>query len=209
MTRRTHAAERVVETPFDDRIGGRDRGARRAQCRAIGFLTRRRVRIEFAAAMCSGRAALDVVDMRLRMHAREFGFVGERRFLALDQAVDAARDQLILDRQQARRTFGMPLAVIVLIGIGVEAGSHYVSQCRWRIGSRLEFFRHTRPRAAHLTLSYHTVSGRPPRPASAVRARGIGYTVPTPDVRQAHVPGHCRLLRSVENRYTSLQLTGV
>ena len=64
--------------------------------------------------------------MRLRVHAQQRGFVGERRRLALDQRIDAARDQLIFDCLQARGTFGMPLPHVVqqTVGVRIETCCH-------------------------------------------------------------------------------------
>ena len=85
----------------------------------------RRVRVDLRVALL-WRAAADVIDMRLGMHAQQRGLIGKRRRLALDQGVDAAGDQLILDCLKTRGAFGMPLAHLVkqTIWMGIKGGSH-------------------------------------------------------------------------------------
>ena len=125
MPRRTHAAKRVVVAARDHGVRRGDGRARRPQCRLIRLRTHHRVRIDLRAPF-ERPPMLDEIDMRLRVHAREVGFIGERRLFALDQRVDAARDQLILDRLQAARAFGMPRPHVVekAVRVGIEAGRH-------------------------------------------------------------------------------------
>jgi len=128
MARRTHAAERVRVAALDHRVGRRDRGAGRAQCGAPRVAVHQRIGVDLDVAV-DGRQPAQIVDVRLRMHAAERDFARERRRFVHDQIVDAARDQLILDRRQPGRAFRMPLPHLVqhAVGVRIEGGCHNVS----------------------------------------------------------------------------------
>ncbi len=196
MPRRTHAAKRVVVAARDHGVRRGDRRARRPQRRLIRLRTHHRVRIDLRAPF-ERPPMLDEIDMRLRVHAREVGFIGERRLFALDQRVDAARDQLILDRLQAARAFGMPRPHVVekAVRVGIEAGRHDFLRAAVATGrvSRV-FSSYARPHATRLTLSYHTVYSRcRARLQARCRPEGVGYTAPTAPTH-CHTPSQPRTL---------------
>jgi hypothetical protein len=78
VARRPHAAECIVITPFDHRVGGGHRSAGGAQRGLPRMRIHRRIRVDLGVALVR-RTAADVVDVRLGMHAQQRGLVGQRR----------------------------------------------------------------------------------------------------------------------------------
>jgi len=66
------------------------------------------------------------------MHASELLVGGERRFVALQEILDALRDQLIGDRRESRRLLRMMRAHVMPEAIGMrnESGRHHGSSYR-------------------------------------------------------------------------------
>ncbi|MNT71468.1 hypothetical protein D3C72_2099550 [compost metagenome] len=129
VTGRAHAAERVLQLAGDHGIGGRHRCARGQLGGGERVAVHRGIRIDgVVAARRTG--AFQRIDIVGPVHALELLARGGRGFAALQQPVQAVRNQVILDRLQAFRTLGMKMPHLVPLELGVR-----VIACRHLLSS--------------------------------------------------------------------------
>ncbi len=127
---RAHAAERVLELARDHRIGGRHRRARGQRGGGKRVRVHRGIRIDRVIA--AGRAgAFERIDIVGPVHALKLLARGGRGFAALQQPVQAVRNQVILDRLQAFRALRMEMPHLVPLELGVR-----VIACRHLLSSQ-------------------------------------------------------------------------
>ena len=119
---RAHGAEGVVDLAVDDRVGGGDGGAGGAQHRVQGAGRSDRVGVERAQLAVGGDALEHVAqlgDVAAAVGVAEVGALDHRCLAAIERAAQPGGDQVVVDRVEARRAFGMAAAHVVAAAVGM------------------------------------------------------------------------------------------
>ena len=122
MARRPDRAEGVGDSAVDDRIGGGDGGAGGADRRSPGARRGDGVGVDRAALAAAGDALEHVAQLGHEAAAVGMGQVGHRdrrRFATLQSVTEAGGDEVVVDRVEAARAFGVAGAHVVAAAVGM------------------------------------------------------------------------------------------
>ena len=125
MPRRTHGAKGVFGFAGHHLVGGEHARARRAQGGIQRVRVHGRVGIEMHDAKAR-RRGLNGIEITRLVHALQLLARGFGRFALLHVVDEPRGNQLIVNRRQPRRAFGVMRAHVVqqAIAVGNESGSH-------------------------------------------------------------------------------------
>jgi hypothetical protein len=129
VARRAHRAEGVVHLAGQHRVGGRHGRTGRAQRglqRATADGGVRVHRMVLAQAVHAAHLVEDLGDVAAGMGPRQTGGLDHGRVMEIQRDVDAGRPQVVGDRIQPLRAFGMARTHIVqtTLRVAVESGAH-------------------------------------------------------------------------------------
>jgi hypothetical protein len=128
---RTHRAEGVLDLAVDDGVGRGHGGAGGALRGQPAVCVERGVAVDRIGAARRRHVVAHDGDGVLAMVAFEVLDAHQRRLAVLEQVADVRSDQLVGDRLQARRRFGVPVAHVVAgaIGMAVDGCGHGIFYC--------------------------------------------------------------------------------
>ena len=126
---RAHRAERAFDLAVDHRVGRGDRGAGGAQRGVQGAGTRGGVGVDrsrHAAACDALQKVLQLGHVTGGVREHQVIELDERRVAALERHVQAGGQQVVVDRVEPLRAFGMPAPHVVAaaIRVAVVSGCH-------------------------------------------------------------------------------------